>query len=68
MLRLKDEEAHLMKEALLTYISDFGHDEAEIRQHAYQVLAKVESARTAPAVNVRIPSASSPGRSAAMTG
>jgi hypothetical protein len=65
MLSLKDEEAHLMSEALLTYISDFGHDEAEILQRAHQVLAKVERARTAPVVSVRTPSASSPGRSAA---
>ncbi|HET6210566.1 MAG TPA: hypothetical protein VFD94_09310 [Jatrophihabitans sp.] len=55
-LNLTADEAHLVTEALLAYISDFGHDEADILHHARQVLAKVEGAANAPAVTVGTPS------------
>lgn len=41
-IELTDEELRVVKNALLAYISDFGHDEADILHAAQKVLAKIE--------------------------
>jgi len=57
-LSLQDEEAQLIKDALLAYSSDFGHDEADILRRAHRALAKVDNALTGSAISTAAPSAS----------
>jgi hypothetical protein len=40
-LELSRDEVRVVEDALLAYISAFGHDEADILQHAQRVLEKV---------------------------
>ena len=44
VLELTDQELELMKHSLRSYLSDFGHDEADVIEAIRGVLGKLESA------------------------
>jgi hypothetical protein len=43
-IRLTADEVRLLRNALATYIADFGHDEAEIQDAARELLARLSTA------------------------
>ena len=47
-VELADDEMRVVKNALHAFISDFGHDESDIRHAALRVLAKLEAAGGSP--------------------
>jgi hypothetical protein len=45
-LELTTQDLHLIINALRTYLSDYGHDEADVRRQIQSVLHKLESETT----------------------
>ena len=42
-IELTDDELHLLREALHSYLDDFGHEEADVLRAIKQILAKLPS-------------------------
>ena len=43
-IELTDEELHILRNALQSYLDDFGHEEADVLRLIKQVLAKLPAA------------------------
>jgi hypothetical protein len=41
VIELNDEELRILRAALVSYLDDFGHEEAEVLRAAKQILAKL---------------------------
>jgi hypothetical protein len=46
-IELDDEELRLLREAVKTFLDDFGHEEQDIVNALRALLAKIDAARTA---------------------
>ena len=42
IVELSDAELHLLINALRSFVSDFGHDEADILKESHELLAKLQ--------------------------
>lgn len=52
-LELTSEELHIVRGALQSFVTDFGHDEADVLKLVRRVLAKVEALQPAEQANAQ---------------